>query len=119
MKKDYPKIFEPITVRKTVFKNRVVMTPMGTNYADPDGGINDDHINYYRLRAKGGTGLIIVENVCVDFPTGSNGTSQLRLDHDMFMPKLYKLTEAVHNESFVFDSSVEARRRGSSSARER
>ena len=96
MKKDYPKIFEPITVRKTVFKNRVVMTPMGTNYADPDGGINDDHINYYRLRAKGGTGLIIVENVCVDFPTGSNGTSQLRLDHDMFMPKLYKLTETVH-----------------------
>ncbi|MDO5139788.1 MAG: hypothetical protein Q4D71_15190, partial [Oscillospiraceae bacterium] len=48
MKKDYPRIFDPITVRKTVFKNRVVMTPMGTNYADPDGGINDDHINYYK-----------------------------------------------------------------------
>ena len=117
MKKDYPKIFEPITVRKTVFKNRVVMTPMGTNYADPDGGINDDHINYYRLRAKGGTGLIIVENVCVDFPTGSNGTSQLRLDHDMFMPKLYKLTEAVHNEGGLIAVQINHAGASASSAR--
>ncbi len=60
MKKDYQHIFEPITVKRTIFKNRVVMTPMGTNYADPEGGINDDHINYYRLRAKGGTGKKVV-----------------------------------------------------------
>ena len=98
MKKDYPNIFKPITVNRTTFKNRVVMTPMGTNYGEPDGQMSYQHINYYRLRAKGGTGLIIVENANVDFPTGSNGTSQIRIDHDSFMPRLYKLTETLHDE---------------------
>ena len=78
-------------------RNRVMMTPMGTNLANPDGSISNEHKNYYKLRAKGGTGLIVVENVCVAFPLGSNGTSQLRLDHDSFIPHMYELTELVHS----------------------
>lgn len=35
-------------------KNRIVMLPMGSNFAMPDGSISDGHINYYRMRAKGG-----------------------------------------------------------------
>jgi 2,4-dienoyl-CoA reductase-like NADH-dependent reductase (Old Yellow Enzyme family)/thioredoxin reductase len=92
----YPTLFSPIEVRRLTIPNRIVMPPMGTNYAKANGEISDEHINYYELRAQGGTGLIIVENVCVKFPEGSNGTTQLRMDHDMFIPKLYKLTEAVH-----------------------
>lgn len=56
-------------------KNRLVMSPMGSNFALPDGSISDEHIEYYRLRAKGGVGLIIMENVTVDFPRGCNGTT--------------------------------------------
>lgn len=93
---NYPTLFSPLTVKTMTVPNRIVMPPMGTNYAKANGEISDEHINYYELRAQGGTGLIIVENVCVKFPQGSNGTSQLRIDHDMFIPKLYKLTEAVH-----------------------
>lgn len=97
----YPNLFSPVTImrggRPTVtVPNRIVMMPMGTNFALPFGGISKEHINYYAERAKGGTGLIVVENVCVTFPQGSNGTSQLRMDHDMFIPGLYELTEAVH-----------------------
>lgn len=98
MKKDYPKLFEPITVRRTTFKNRVVMTPMGTNYGEPDGQMSYQHMNYYKNRARGGVGLIIVENANVDYPTGSNGTSQIRIDHDSYMPRFYKLTELIHQE---------------------
>ena len=32
MKSKYPHIFEPFTVRRMTAKNRIVMTPMGTNY---------------------------------------------------------------------------------------
>ena len=32
MKSEYPKIFEPITIKRTTIKNRIAMTPMGTNY---------------------------------------------------------------------------------------
>lgn len=119
MKKDYPNIFKPITVNRTTFKNRVVMTPMGTNYGEPDGQMSYQHINYYRLRAKGGTGLIIVENANVDFPTGSNGTSQIRIDHDSFMPRLYKLTDTIHDEGGMVAIQINHAGASASSARTR
>lgn len=55
------------------------MPPMGTNYGGAMGDFTEEHVQYYEKRAKGGTGLIIVENACVDFPIGSNGTTQIRL----------------------------------------
>ncbi|WP_394237867.1 FAD-dependent oxidoreductase [Niallia oryzisoli] len=93
----YENLFKPLTVNRMTIKNRIVMPPMGTNFADPSGAINEKHIQYYEQRAKGGTGLIILENACVAFPLGSNGSTQLRIDHDMFIPGLYKLTERLHN----------------------
>ena len=93
---EFNSLFQPLEVRRCVIPNRIVMTPMGTNYADDSGQMNDMHINYYKQRAVGGAGLIIVENVCVDYPSGSNGTTQLRLDKDCYMPALYRLTETVH-----------------------
>ncbi|GFP74836.1 NADH oxidase [Clostridium fungisolvens] len=92
----YSNIFSPLKVKNMTIKNRIIMPPMGTNYASQNGEINSDHIKYYEQRAKGGTGLIIVENAAVEFPLGSNGTTQLRIDHDSFMPALYKLTERMH-----------------------
>jgi 2,4-dienoyl-CoA reductase-like NADH-dependent reductase (Old Yellow Enzyme family)/NADPH-dependent 2,4-dienoyl-CoA reductase/sulfur reductase-like enzyme len=92
----YNNILNPLKVKNMTIKNRIVMPPMGTNYASQNGEINEDHIKYYEQRAKGETGLIIVENACVEFPLGSNGTTQLRIDHDSFIPALYKLTERLH-----------------------
>lgn len=92
----YNHIFEPLTIRRMTMKNRVMMTPMGTNYAGQNGEINEKHIKYYEQRAKGGTGLIMVENASVSSPEGSNGTTQLRIDHDSYIPGLYNLTEKVH-----------------------
>ena len=93
----YEHLFSPLQIKTMSLHNRVMMTPMGSNLANPDGSISEEHKNYYKLRAKGGVGLIVVENVCVAFPMGSNGTSQLRLDHDMFIPHMYELTERVHS----------------------
>ena len=68
MKSDYPKIFEPITIKRTTIKNRIAMTPMGTNYGETSGEMSNRHMNYYSLRAKGGTGLIILENANIEYP---------------------------------------------------
>lgn len=94
---NYEKLFSPITIQRMTLKNRIVMPPMGTNFAGPNGEITDEHISYYEQRAKGGTGLIILENACLAFPLGSNGTTQLRIDEDRFIPGLYRLTERLHN----------------------
>ena len=72
------------------------MMPMGTNYGEQNGEMSFLHINYYEQRAKGGTGLIIVENASIDSPQGSNGTTQLRIDHDNYLPRLFKFCENIH-----------------------
>ena len=96
MKNKYQHIFSPVTIRHMTVKNRIVMMPMGTNFGEQNGEMSFLHINYYEQRAKGGTGLLIVENASVDSPQGSNGTTQLRIDSDNYIPRLYKLCENVH-----------------------
>ena len=89
-------VFAPLTVKTMTIPNRVVMPPMGTNFASITGELTDEHFDYYRERANGGTGLIIVENVCVDYPVASNGFTQLRLDSDRFLPRMFTFTEEMH-----------------------
>lgn len=96
MKSKYSHIFEPFTVQRMTTKNRIVMTPMGTNFGEQNGEMSFLHINYYEQRAKGGVGLLIVENASVDDPLGSNGTTQLRIDKDNYIPRLFNLCERVH-----------------------
>ena len=81
----YKKLFEPITIRNMTLDNRLVMAPMGTNFGEQNGEMSFLHMNYYERRAKGGYGLLIVENACVKYPEGSN-----------YIPRLYKLCEAIH-----------------------
>jgi len=96
MRSSYKHIFEPLSIGRMTMKNRIMMTPMGTNYGEQSGEMSFLHINYYEQRARGGVGLIMVENTSVYSPEGANGTTQLRLDHDNFIPRLFKLTESVH-----------------------
>lgn len=96
--KKYKNLFSPLTIKNMTIKNRTVMQPMGTNYGGQNGEFLEYHIKYYEQRAKGGTGLIIIENACVDFPLGSNGTTQIRLNEDRFIPALYTLTDRLHKQ---------------------
>ena len=47
MKTKYPNIFEPLTVKRTTIRNRIAMTPMGTNYGEANGEMSNRHMNYY------------------------------------------------------------------------
>lgn len=98
MKSNYPHLFSPLTIKNMTVRNRAAMMPMGTNYGEQNGEMSFLHINYYRQRAAGGTGLIIVENANVDYPLGSNGTTQIRIDHDNYIPRYFKLCEELHKQ---------------------
>lgn len=93
----YPNIFSPLEIRGMKLRNRVVMPPIGSNFASVTGEVTEEMMKYYELRAKGGTGLIIVENACVDYPMGTNGTKQLRIDNVQYVPGLYELVERIHD----------------------
>lgn len=117
MNTSYPKIFEPLTIKRTTIKNRIAMTPMGTNYGETSGEMSSRHMNYYNQRAKGGTGLIILENANVEYPVGSNGTSQIRIDHDSFMPRFYQLVETLHKSGATVAIQINHAGASASSAR--
>ncbi len=60
------KLLEPIKIGKMLAKNRIVMAPMETRLSSLSGDITQSMVDYYRERARGGAGTIIIENTFVD-----------------------------------------------------
>lgn len=90
-------LFQPGQIGSTETRNRLVMAPMGTNLASEHGEVTDQLIDYYAERAKGGTGLIIIEVTGIDHPVSDAIAAQLRIDDDGYVPGLARLTERLHN----------------------
>ncbi len=56
----YEKLFTPFRIGKMEVKNRLVMSPMGTNSAFVNGRKDEQEVDYFTERAKGGVGMIIM-----------------------------------------------------------
>ena len=54
-------LLSPGRIGGMALRNRIAMAAMGTNFAAPDGHCTERLIAYYEARAKGGTGLLILE----------------------------------------------------------
>ncbi|MFQ6090516.1 MAG: NADH:flavin oxidoreductase, partial [Candidatus Bipolaricaulia bacterium] len=96
MKAELLKLFEPGVIGRMRLKNRIIMPPISTNLAGEDGTVTDRLIFHYAERARGGAGLITVENACVDYPLARHGAAQPRIDDDVFIPGLRRLVRAAH-----------------------
>ena len=90
------KLFEPIRIGKLELKNRIVMPALNSRLGTESGAVSDRLIDFYVERAKGGVGLIVIENTCIDWPVGKAGTSPIRADDWKFVDGLHDLAEAVH-----------------------
>lgn len=58
-------VFSPITINGMQLKNRMVVTPMVTDYCNEDGTATEKWLAYHEEKAKGGFGLIITEDYSV------------------------------------------------------
>jgi len=88
------KLFEPIKIGIMELKNRIVMPPMGTNFASEDGFVTRRLVNYHLERTKGGVGLIIVEGAYVEL-RGKGSIRQLAVDDDNKIPGLKELASTI------------------------
>ena len=100
MNKNHAILFEPVKIGNTELKNRFAMAPMGPlGLSDAEGGFNQRGIDYYTLRAKGGTGLLITG---VTFAEGTvevhhmPGTPCATYNPGQFIRTGKELTERVH-----------------------
>jgi 2,4-dienoyl-CoA reductase-like NADH-dependent reductase (Old Yellow Enzyme family)/thioredoxin reductase len=91
----YPVLLSPIKIGTMEVRNRFVVPPMGTNFANPDGSVSQQLIDYWAARAKGGYGLLIVEVTAVD-PLGKAIPWQPGIWDDEFITGWRKLTDEVH-----------------------
>ena len=92
----YEKLFSPGKIGKVETKNRLVMSPMGTNIANLDGTPTDDMIDFYTARAIGGCGLIYTEVCRVNEEHGAAMLRQLSLTSDRNIQRMSMMTAAVH-----------------------
>ncbi|MCK5124153.1 MAG: FAD-dependent oxidoreductase [Dehalococcoidia bacterium] len=90
----FKKIFEPTRIGQMQLKNRIVMPPTGTNYAEKGGAIGQRTLDYYEARARGGVGLIIVEGSAPD--PQRTVLYQASLGDDNLIPRWQKVTDAAH-----------------------
>lgn len=88
-------VFSPITIGKMVVKNRLVVPPMVSNYANQDGTCSEQFISYHEEKAKGGWGLIIVEDYKIN-PQAGGFIKLPGLWDDSQIESHRKLTDRVH-----------------------
>jgi 2,4-dienoyl-CoA reductase-like NADH-dependent reductase (Old Yellow Enzyme family) len=89
------KLFSPFSIGALETKNRIVMPPLATNYASPEGFVTDRQIAYYVERARGGVGYITVEHTGI-LQQGKASPKMLLISSEEHASRIGKLIEAVH-----------------------
>lgn len=77
-------------------RNRIIMTPMGSNLAEDEGFCGEAIQRYYEARAKGGAAMVIMGSVGISWPLGSPNWRQVAISDDKYIPELTKLVNGVH-----------------------
>ena len=88
----FQNVFAPLTLRGKPLRSRINFGAHTANMAE-DGLVSDRHIGYYRERAMGGAGMIVVEPMPVH-ATAVLTRGNFRPDDDAVVPGFRRLTEA-------------------------
>ncbi|MGH8437365.1 MAG: FAD-dependent oxidoreductase, partial [Pseudomonas sp.] len=93
---NFSHLLAPGRIGPLELRNRIVMAPMGSNFAEADGHCGERIQAYYEARAAGGAGLLIMGVCSIAFPAGTAEPFQVGVSSDEFIPGLTRLAERVH-----------------------
>lgn len=96
--KKFKKMFERANIKNLSLKNRLVMAPMGTFSENHDGFPSSAQIEYYRARARGGIGMLIIEAQYCTNKTDPWIDYITTADTDQQMKGWSYIIEAIHSE---------------------
>ena len=88
-------LFSPMKIGTCEIPNRLVVPAMVMNYCTHDGMITDQYVAYMEEKAKGGWGLIITEDYCVQ-PAGKGYSRIPGLWKEEHVASSRRVTEAIH-----------------------
>jgi len=89
------KIFEPIKIGTMTVPNRIVAAPFCSRLADADGFVTPELIDYWRERAAGGVGMVVLEAAAIDRKCSRMERNQLAANSDDCHVGLAVLAEAI------------------------
>lgn len=92
-------LFSPFTIKNTIFKNRIVVSPM-CQYSSIDGFANDWHLVHLGTRAVGGAGLVFTEAAAVS-PEGRITPDDLGIWKDEHIEFLKRITNFIEEQGSV------------------
>ena len=95
-----PHLLSPLSLAGLTLRNRIVMPPMWSGQAKPDGSVTDAIVEYHRVRAAAGCGLITVEHSFVH-PGGRHSATQIGVHDDAMIPGLARLARAIKAEGAI------------------
>ncbi|MDA9008594.1 FAD-dependent oxidoreductase [Alphaproteobacteria bacterium] len=95
----YKHLFSQIQLRHKTLRNRVVFGAHTANMAK-DGLPGDQHLGYYKERALGGVGMMVIEPMPVH-KAAILTRGNFRPDDDAVIPHFRRITEAVQAEGTV------------------
>jgi 2,4-dienoyl-CoA reductase-like NADH-dependent reductase (Old Yellow Enzyme family) len=91
---EYKYLFTPIKVGSTTIKNRIFSAPHGTSFSK-DNILDERYIEYQRMRAKGGVGMIVAGGMTI-LPNTKDFLCVQEIYDEKVVPMLRRLGEAVH-----------------------
>jgi 2,4-dienoyl-CoA reductase (NADPH2) len=95
-RKPFRHLLAPGSIGSLELRNRIVMSPMGSNLAERDGHLGERIKRYYEERARGGVGLIIVGVGAIAFPAGACNPNQIAISDDVYLPGLTEFADRIH-----------------------
>jgi 2,4-dienoyl-CoA reductase-like NADH-dependent reductase (Old Yellow Enzyme family) len=96
MSGSYSALLAPGRIGSLELRNRIVLAPMGSNFAEADGTCGERLWAYYEARAKGGAGLLTMGVCAIAFPQGTAEPFQVGVSRDDFIPGLAGVAERAH-----------------------
>ncbi len=90
----FRKLFTPIRINKLEIKNRICMPAFGLAYTDPDRKPSQRLLDFYRARAQGGCGLLIVGGVGID--RAGSGVMMPGIERDELIADWRHFADVMH-----------------------
>ena len=91
----FPHVFQPLRLRKVTIKNRLELTPFVPCLTDSEGGVTQDMLNFIRMQARTGAGVIVLGCI-TDSNRKLSEYADLETTHDRYVPGLSLLADEVH-----------------------
>ena len=91
----YNKLLSKGKIGQLELRNRIIMTPMGSNLSEANGHCGERIQAYYEARAEGGAGMLIVGVAAIAWPSGACNPNQVAISSDDFMPGLRELASRI------------------------